>query len=243
MSHEKHTAPENVGNRWGDAISEERQRELDARLQAWEHRGNTDSDEQRSAFSQGGNGGWSGGRLSGADVFYLAVRSLAAELGDPDVAATWLRGGYSQPRVRPQRFLSTLHLEGTDLSGAQLERAILLEGHLESANLSGANLQEAVLDGAHLENACLAHADLRWADFVAAFLMGVDLSRAHMEDANLTNAHLEGAILIGTYLDNAILDDAHLEHAQLSGVDLSRVTAPRRKRRTGWRLFRKRAGS
>ena len=236
MSNDQYADMPTVGDRWGHALSLERQREIDACIQAWEQSGGADRSMQPSPFAAQGNGNWTGGCLTGADVFLLAVRALTAELGDQHAAEAWLLGDYSRQQASMHRFLSTLHLEGADLCGAQLERAVLLDAHLEGANLSGANLHEAVLDGAHLERACLADADLRWADLVGANLTGADLSRTHLEDANLTNAHLAGANLDGTHLDDAIIERAHLE-----GADLSRSAPPDRKRWTMWQRWRKRA--
>lgn len=227
-----------IGDRWGDALRKDREQALEVCVQAWEQSGETSQRGWSSAFSVRSTGGWTGGRLTGADVFYLAVRSLAAELGDRLSAEAWLLGDRAQPHVPVYWFLSTLHLEGANLSDAQLERAVLLEAHLEGTNLSGANLQEAGLDGAHLERACLADANLCWADLVAADLTGADLSRAHLDSALLTNALLAGANLDGTYLDGAIIEQAHL-----GGTDLKRTVAPEGKRWMGWRHRRKRDGA
>jgi uncharacterized protein YjbI with pentapeptide repeats len=223
---------ETVGGRWGDAISDERRQTLDHCVQEWEQLTNATQSERQSAFDARGsdnNVGWTGGRLSGADVFYLAVRTLAIETGSMESAATWLRGDFSQVRSKVERFLSALHLEGADLSGAQLKQAILLDAHLESANLSGANLEEALLDGAHLEGASLADANLYYTDFVGAYLLNADFSRAHMENANLDNAYLARAIFIDTHLDDAIFSGAHLD-----GVDLSHVAPPTPKQGIWW---------
>jgi hypothetical protein len=81
-----------------------------------------------------------------------------------------------------------LDLSGTDLRGAQLnkahlERAILAGAHLEGASLGQAHLERAQLNKAHLECAYLAD--------------------AHLEGARLGLAHLERALLIGTYLEGA----------------------------------------
>lgn len=236
MSNEHNAHAKALCDRWGDALSPERQRALDACVQEWEQSQGADRSEQSGPFAAQGNRDRTGGRLTGADVFYLAVRALADELCNRHDAEAWLLGDYSQEHPPLHWFLSSLHLEGADLSGAQLERAVLLDAHLERANLSGANLQEAVLDGVHLERACLADADLRWADLVGSYLMGADLSRARLEGVNLTNARLADANLDGTHLDDAIIEDAHLE-----GVDLSRAAPLDRKRWTLWQRWRKRA--
>jgi uncharacterized protein YjbI with pentapeptide repeats len=233
MRDEVVTSEMTAGNRWGDAVSPQREQELDARLQAWQQSGHMGTDGQIGPFASQDNDSLAGGRLSGADVYYLATCALTAELGDRQAAAAWLLGDSSQPHPPLQRFLSALHLEGADLSGAQLQRAVLLDAHIEGGNLTGANLQEAALDGAHLEGACLADADLRWADCVGTNFKGADLSRANLEDALLTNARLAGATMDGTLLEDAILDQSPLDR-----VRSSRAANAEPKRRSIWMPWR-----
>jgi hypothetical protein len=92
-------------------------------------------------------------------------------------------------------------LEGSDLSGA----------HLERADLGWAHLQGAVFRWAHLEGAVF-----RW---------------AHLERADLRSAHLEGANLYGAWLDSAtVLSNAALDATtrfgdiQWSGVGAVNLT-------------------
>ncbi len=91
-------------------------------------------------------------------------------------------------------------LNGADLHGARLEKAILTETHLQGATLAGAHLQRAKLIKAHLQEA--------------------DLHRVQLVRADLWDTYLQGAFLIGTRLQMAILDRAHLQGAYISGVSL-----------------------
>jgi uncharacterized protein YjbI with pentapeptide repeats len=139
-----------MGEGWAEDVAEERRRALDERLNEWERAGHHNLSAVRGPFQADAEDGWTGGRLSGADVFYLAARALARELGDVESAAAWLVQREPYPHVTPQHFLSGLNLAGADLSGAQLRGARLIDAHLEGANLSGADLEDAILDGAHL---------------------------------------------------------------------------------------------
>jgi hypothetical protein len=102
-----------------------------------------------------------------------------------------------------------LDLRMTDLRGANLARA-----HLEGADLSGAQLKDANLSEAHLEGADLSVAQLEGANLVEAHLEGADLLRTHLEGASLLRAHLEGASLAWAHLEYAGLHAAHLEGAR-----------------------------
>ena len=70
--------------------------------------------------------------------------------------------------------------ERADLSGEDLNKAILKGTNLTHANLEGADLEGAILKGTILSD---------------AILNNVDLSHANLTHANLEGADLEGAIL------------------------------------------------
>jgi uncharacterized protein YjbI with pentapeptide repeats len=194
--------PEAVGTRWGDPISEERQAELQARLDAWaaetDHgarkgpfdiRGRSDDERQRL-------------RLTGADAFWLAEKSGRGK--------SW--------------GVPNLHLEGASLDEAHLEGAELSEAYAAEANLGGAYLEESQLRYAHLEEAHLYGAHLEGANIIYAHLEGAYLIETHLEGASLGSAHLEGATVKAAHLKGASLDEAHLEgancyQARLEGVD------------------------
>lgn len=137
------------GNAWGDGISRECKAELEEWLQAWANE--ADHGKKRGAFD--------GITLTGADVFWLAARSLAGR-GDESSIST------ATTRLTNGRFVPTLpelHLEGADLKMAHLEKADLIWAHLEGANLFFANLERAYLLRAHLEQANLQGAHLEGA--------------------------------------------------------------------------------
>jgi hypothetical protein len=60
-----------IGEAWGDDISEERQRDLDAFLTVWD--AETDHGDRKGPFDFGPGRSVN---LTGADVFYLAARAL-----------------------------------------------------------------------------------------------------------------------------------------------------------------------
>jgi len=210
-----------IGIAWGDDISEERQRALDAILAAWD--AETDHGERKGPFDSV--------RLTGADVSWLSERSEHPYHGGaPNLH---LEGANLFKALLKGAKLISVHLEGARLRVAQLEGANLslahLEGadlratHLERTNLRYAELARATLGRAHLE-----HADLRWAqadhaDLSEAHLEDADLSSANLKKANLGGAHLERANLGGVQVDDAALSAAQLEGANLSGASLKRV--------------------
>ena len=112
--------------------------------------------------------------------------------------------------------LQRSRLNGADLQGAHLEKAILSKTYLQGADLSGAHLQGANLRDAHLQGA----------DLSGAHLQGADLSGAHLQGSILYGANLQGSLLRGTCFQAAILDSAHLQgsllpRAQFQGATLA----------------------
>ncbi|HEY7419220.1 MAG TPA: pentapeptide repeat-containing protein, partial [Ktedonobacteraceae bacterium] len=88
-----------------------------------------------------------------------------------------------------------------DLSGANLEGAVLHRADFYVANLSGANLHKA-----DLSSAILIKADLRKADLSEANLRGADLSVANLRRTNLYKSDFNGAYVEGTQIRGANLD-------------------------------------
>lgn len=130
-----------MGERWGEMVTEERRRALDERFSGWERADQQGPSPALGPFQGDAENGWNGGRLSGADIFYLAARTLAFELGDVETAVRWLLQREPYRHVTPQRYLSALNLAGADLSGAHLRGARLIDAHLEGADLSGQTLK------------------------------------------------------------------------------------------------------
>lgn len=185
-----------AGDAWGDVISDERKAELEERLQAWEQE--TDHGERKGPFDSRGPSKKERAalRLSGADVFWLAARTVAGT-GEAWAIAVQMerlrRAQVDRPLYLLLR-LDGLHLEGAMVRDAHLEHAMLSGAHLEHAMLARANLEKAALFGTHLERAVLQRASLK-----SATLRG-----AHLEGSSLRLAHLEGADLSRAYLDNAV---------------------------------------
>ncbi|MFD6553174.1 pentapeptide repeat-containing protein [Streptomyces sp. NPDC058398] len=127
-------------------------------------------------------------------------------------------------------------LAHVDLSGLNLDGAVLIQAGLAGALLTGTQLSFVLMPFADLREANLVGADLAGTYLGSADLAGADLSDAqlyttHFTEANLTGARLAGANLVaavlsdadlsGADLRGAILHGASLREAQLRGADLS----------------------
>jgi uncharacterized protein YjbI with pentapeptide repeats len=203
---------QSMGDAWDDEISDERKAELEARLQAWEQE--ADQDDRTGPFD--------GEILTGADVLWLAARTLAGS-DDKQELADWAKRLQPQPEAVEVTLyqLRALNLKGASLDNAHLERARLLGAHLEKASLRGAHLDGANLWEAHLEGTNCTSAHVEGAEFWKAQLEEASFVAAHLEGANLWEAHLEHANLFGAHLEQANLREAHLEGADLRGAQLS----------------------
>ncbi|HEX6796980.1 MAG TPA: pentapeptide repeat-containing protein [Ktedonobacterales bacterium] len=222
-----------VGNAWGDDISPERQAELEQRLQAWEQEADHHS-EQRGPFDRGETIL----RLTGADVFWLAARTLARVSDAGAIAQQELRLRQAQHDVvmRTQLERATLplsnasipsvNLSGAEMLGADLSGAILSGANLSGADMLGANLSSAILSGANLSGAGmlgvnLSHANLLGAHLSNAYLLGANLSHATASGVDLSCANLREATLYRAYLYRANLSQAGLVGANLLGANLN----------------------
>jgi uncharacterized protein YjbI with pentapeptide repeats len=122
-------------------------------------------------------------------------------------------------------------LPRTNLAGARIYRAILVNAKLCDAILSGADLHGSDLTNAALEDASLIRTNLSWAD-----LDGAGAGFAPFFDANLSNASWVGGSAVGAGFDGAdlhridlrgtslraaSLTGADLRYAQLDGVDFT----------------------
>jgi uncharacterized protein YjbI with pentapeptide repeats len=213
MSETAAEAPK-IGDTWGDDISEERQRWLDERLTAWDTE--TDHGDRKSRFDAANLSIEEQDRLrlTGADVFYLAKKSGWDKIGA--VPNLHLEGAQ----------LSYAQLKGAHLREAQLQGAQLSYAQLEDADLREAQLQGAELGGAHLEGARLREAQLQGAHLDGAHLEGADLSGAQLQGAHLHGTQLQRAILPGVQLEDANLGGAQLEDANLHGAQLQKAILP-----------------
>lgn len=150
-----------TGIAWGDPIDETRKQELWARLRAWWDE--ADHGERKGPFA--------GERLTGAEVFWLAVCALAEEAantaGEAEQSLRVARDDYIS---RWSISLTQLHLAGANLGGAQLEgadltRATLIHADLRQASLDkktgviGTQLEDVRLDGVIFDNTNLSVID------------------------------------------------------------------------------------
>ncbi len=124
--------------------------------------------------------------------------------------------------------LSRANLSGINLEGAIINRADLRGAHLEEANLVGANLTRAFLANADLHHANLgrtrlAGVDLSHANLKQALLSEADLYATLLTSANLTNADLTRTNLQGAFLDEANFNTTIVGWSIFGNVDLQRV--------------------
>jgi Pentapeptide repeats (8 copies) len=227
-----------IGDAWGDDISEERQRELETILAAWD--AETDRGDHKGPFDFTGMEYAPEERskpliLTGADVFCLAAYALVGltDVLDPDgpvINIASARRALQNPSLQGVLNLSSLNIAGAYLEGAELAHANLRCAQLEGANLIGAQLAGAMLSEVQLERALLTGAYLENADLSSCRLPNANLRGALLMNANLRGAQLVGADLTGAYLVGANLTEAKLDldtklnGAAFGGVSLDQVT-------------------
>lgn len=147
----------------------------------------------------------------------------------PDVQAAVTVLGRRDARRDIQR----IHLNGADLTGADLNDAnlsgadltevTLRDADLVRADLTGATLRDADLTRADLTEAGLGSADLGGADLTEATLRGTRLRSADLQATTLTGATLTRADLTRAFLGGADLTEATLAGADLGSADLTRA--------------------
>ena len=93
----------------------------------------------------------------------------------------------------PEPNLSSIFLEGKNLTGVNFSKTNLTSSNLNDANLSNANLGGAVLKGSILQNAKLNNANLT----------GADLSYCDVEGADFSGSTVTGIITKGVDLTKA----------------------------------------
>lgn len=195
-----HTAPEHLRRAaWGDPITEERKADLEARMQRWEaltnRRGRIGPFEEvngddASLLASGFNMV----RLSGADVFWLAMRAyVVLTYQGEDIAR-------DEAFRQAERVFYDPHMRE------------LIQGNTHDLDLRGANLTNA-----RLENAYLPYADMRHTNLARAHLEGADLSSTHLEDTDLRGAFFDDE----TRLDGTHLNRARLNSIVFGGADIA----------------------
>lgn len=134
----------------------------------------------------------------------------------------------------------------TNLAGARIARAILVDAKLCDAILSDADLHGSDMSGVSLEDASLNRANLSWVTLTgghAGFAPFIDanLSNATWRNGDAVGARFDGADLHridlrGTDLRAASFVNADLRYARLAGVDFtnSDLTGADLRRSTGF---------
>lgn len=110
----------------------------------------------------------------------------------------------------------------TDLSGANLSGADVLETILMRANFNGTNLDRTCFSGSNLSGASFTNAILLNRVIInGANLSKADLSKCNLSGANFSKCNLSEAILIGTILIGTNLVGTNLSKADLRGAKLN----------------------
>ena len=123
-------------------------------------------------------------------------------------------------------------LNGMNLTGADLQAAIIRGTTLLDAELSDAKLGKAIIDAADFQRALLGRADLAEArisesDFGFSWMAEAALSDAEIRNsdfrkANLRGARFQGALLESCKFPEATLSAASFNHARAALCDFSR---------------------
>jgi uncharacterized protein YjbI with pentapeptide repeats len=154
----------------------------------------------------------------------------------PDRKAAFIQLVADDNREWRSAHLALLDLEGTDLSGANvqladlrrcnLSRSDLRETYLDDTLLSLSDLTDSDLSDSHLERVDLYKAILEKTRFLQSDMRGANLQQANSHEANFVLADLsEANMLMGDFtranFTGANLTDANLEGAVLTGADLT----------------------
>lgn len=130
-------------------------------------------------------------------------------------------------------YLLDANLTGTNFAGANLNKAYAFNADLKSANLSHSNIKDTELAGTDLSSSNLSGADISYGSFDYANLRGADLSGANMMgthglfpvfyNATLSGANLSHSDYVRANFEDANLSGANLTNANLVGADLNRT--------------------
>ncbi len=127
----------------------------------------------------------------------------------------------ASPRLDLDGILSA-HRRWVESSGVEGIRAVLRRENLSGVDLQDALLKEADFTGCRFRNAVLIGADLQGANLTSCDFQGADLSRADLRGAILRETLLRDASLSG-----ADLSDTHgLLGGQLGGTNLAAAKLP-----------------
>lgn len=107
--------------------------------------------------------------------------------------------------------LENLKIFGSQLTGLNLENAVLPHLDLSGTDLLQANLQNATLIEANFSNSQLVYANLQKAFLEKANFQGADLKLANLKDTQLYQANLSGANLYRANFHRTNLSGANLQ--------------------------------
>ncbi len=108
-----------------------------------------------------------------------------------------------------------------DLSYANLSQRELEDGVFTNADFTGANLAETYGFGINFNDATFVGADLTYADYSGPEYERTNFSNADLSFAEMNNPVFRDAILPNATLANATLPDANFSRANLRGSDLT----------------------
>ena len=126
--------------------------------------------------------------------------------------ALWLS---SEGRKGEQAYLPNVNLNGADLAGADLRKAVLT-----GASLIKADLTEAKLDGACLVRAKMEDATLNRASLSDTSFDGADLSKATLKDVELDYTSFAKATLKGAFFNSVNARNVNFCGSDLSCADI-----------------------
>ncbi|MBA2749544.1 MAG: pentapeptide repeat-containing protein [Tatlockia sp.] len=115
--------------------------------------------------------------------------------------------------------LNQIDFAGIDLSGANLDRANLVDSQWQSVK----NNATATLNDAQMKFAILTGANFSRVSMQRVNLLHAKLNQANLANSNLTSANLSSAQLVGADLQQAVLTSASLTGANLAGANLAKA--------------------
>ena len=165
--------------------------------------------------------------LTGAIRTYHARSNACGDAPSPDAGRARVQAALRAAamaracvrNVRPD--LRGANLAGVDLTGLNLNGAVLRDADLRGANLANVSLLSADLSGANLADADLTDGQMAYARLCGANLTNARLSRGALQGADLSDANMVGATLLGANLDRASLERADLSDAAVSFATFS----------------------
>ncbi len=171
--------------------------------------------QRQLASTQTGGTTTSGGTCSPPRHASAAVRQSFESINLSGQNLSFLQlpnTNFARANIDGGRLIGVVLTPNTDLSGASLVEASLVDGDLSEASLVNADLTNADLHGARLCGANLAGAKLAGANLSNAVLTGIDFS-----DANGTWIAPDGAPDSGFVVHGKV----NLSRADLAGADLT----------------------